>query len=150
VSKATVVLSSDEDSDELDDSPPKKKKKHEHRRRIEGDEENEDEEHEEEEQEEKLQLVQKPASRPKDTDTTTPIPQKLLTRLLYESFEDKNMKIAKEAMSVVDKYMETFVREALARAIYEREEADAELVKGTGDGFLQVRVRISSSALLKG
>jgi hypothetical protein len=34
--------------------------------------------------------------------------------------------------------METFVREALARAVYEREEAEAEIGKGTGDGFLQV------------
>jgi hypothetical protein len=58
------------------------------------------------------------------------IPPKLLTRLLYEGFEDKDMKIGKDAMAVVGRYIETFVREALARAKAEREE---------GDGFLQVR-----------
>jgi len=59
-------------------------------------------------------------------------------RLLYEGFEDKDMKIGKEAMSVVGKYVETFVREALARAAFEREEGDEELGRGRGDGFLQV------------
>jgi hypothetical protein len=136
-SKAAVVLSSDEDSDELDDTPPKKR-----RRPVESDEEDEEDEQEEQESGDEPQPVRRPASRPKDSDAAPPIPQKLLTRLLYEGFEDKNMKIGKEAMSAVGKYMETFVREALARAVYEREEADAELGKGTGDGFLQVGTRI--------
>lgn len=139
-----MVLSSDEDSDELDETPPKKKQ----RRPIESDEEDEEEEQEEQESEDEPQPVRKPASRPKDSDAAPPIPQKLLTRLLYEGFEDKNMKIGKEAMSAVGKYMETFVREALARAVYEREEADAELGKGTGDGFLQVCTRIYRELLL--
>lgn len=50
------------------------------------------------------------------------------------------MRIGKEAMAVVGKYMETFVREALARAAFEREEVDG---GGIGDGFLQVEVRLS-------
>lgn len=65
-----------------------------------------------------------------------PIPQKLLTRLLYEGFEDKDMKIGREAMNVYGKYIETFVREALARAMYEKEDADKD--GGVGDGFVQV------------
>jgi hypothetical protein len=134
-SKAAVVLSSDEDSDELDDTPPKKKP----RQRAQSEEEDEEEQEREDEEQDEPQPVRKAVSRPKATDTTSPIPQKLLTRLLYEGFEDKNMKIGKEAMNVVGKYMETFVREALARAVYERDEADTELGKGTGDGFLQVR-----------
>ncbi|OCK81619.1 hypothetical protein K432DRAFT_350681 [Lepidopterella palustris CBS 459.81] len=70
-------------------------------------------------------------------DTTRPaIPPNLLARLLHEGFEDKDMKIQKEAMSVVGKYMETFVREAIARAAFERE--DAERGGGISDGFLQV------------
>lgn len=78
-----------------------------------------------------------------------PIPQKLLTRLLYEGFEDKNVKIGREAMNVYGKYIETFVREALARAIYEREDADKEggvLM----DGFVQVEdlERITPQLLL--
>lgn len=70
-----------------------------------------------------------------DENKPPPIPQKLLTRLLYDSFEDKNMKIGREAMNCFSKYMETFVREALARAVYERQDADGTL---GGDGFLQV------------
>lgn len=66
-----------------------------------------------------------------------PIPQKLLTRLLYEGFENKDVRIGKEAMEVVGKYVETFVREALARAALEREDKDR-AGGGRGDGFLQV------------
>lgn len=68
--------------------------------------------------------------------TRPAIPPALLARLLHEGFEDKEMKIQKEAMSVVGKYVETFVREAVARAAFEREDA----VRGGGisDGFLQV------------
>lgn len=76
-----------------------------------------------------------PADDGSDENKPPPIPQKLLTRLLYESFEDKNMKIGREALNVFGKYMETFVREALARAIYERQDADGAM---GGDGFLQV------------
>lgn len=72
-----------------------------------------------------------------------PIPQKLLARLLYESFTDKNVKIGKEAMTVFGKYIEIFVREGLARAAYYREEADAG-ASGVGDGFLQASTRALS------
>ncbi|TID17870.1 centromere protein x [Venturia nashicola] len=69
-------------------------------------------------------------------DPAMPIPPKLLTRILWEGFEDKDMKITKEAMSVVGKYVETFVREAVARAIFERGGDDG--AEQYGDGFLQV------------
>ncbi|KAH7044511.1 CENP-S associating centromere protein X-domain-containing protein [Macrophomina phaseolina] len=72
-----------------------------------------------------------------DAEDQPPIPPKLLNRLLHEGFEDEDMRIGKEAMAVASKYVETFVREALARAMYEREEADREQ-GGAGDGFLQV------------
>ncbi|KAF1811734.1 hypothetical protein P152DRAFT_450007 [Eremomyces bilateralis CBS 781.70] len=65
-----------------------------------------------------------------------PIPLKLLARLIYEGFEDKNMKIGKEALTTTSKYIETFVREAMARAAQERKDS-AEDGFG-GDGFLQV------------
>jgi CENP-S associating Centromere protein X len=79
--------------------------------------------------------ARKPAAK-RTLDPAMPIPPKLLTRILWEGFEDKDMKIGKEAMSVVGKYVETFVREAVARAIFERrgDEENDEL----GDGFLQV------------
>jgi hypothetical protein len=71
-------------------------------------------------------------------DGPPPIPVKLLTRLLYEGFEDKDMKIGKEAMSLFGKYVETFVREGLARAIAEREEEDGPNGGRVSDGFVQV------------
>lgn len=43
------------------------------------------------------------------------IPQPLLVRLLHEHFQDKTTKIDKHAVQVVQKYMEIFVREAIAR-----------------------------------
>ena len=43
------------------------------------------------------------------------IPQPLLIRLLHEHFQDKTTKIDKHAVQVVQKYMEIFVREAIAR-----------------------------------
>ncbi|KAL1650683.1 hypothetical protein SLS58_000801 [Diplodia intermedia] len=79
-----------------------------------------------------------PASQdPLGTEDQPPIPPKLLNRLLHEGFQDEEMRIGKEAMAVASKYVETFVREALARAMYERDEAERE-EGGAGDGFLQV------------
>ncbi|OJD34492.1 centromere protein x [Diplodia corticola] len=72
------------------------------------------------------------------TDDQPPIPPKLLNRLLHEGFQDEEVRIGKEAMAVASKYVETFVREALARAMYEREEADGKKKDDSGDGFLQV------------
>ncbi|EMC92263.1 hypothetical protein BAUCODRAFT_38296 [Baudoinia panamericana UAMH 10762] len=62
----------------------------------------------------------------------TRIPQPLLVRLLHEHFVDKQTKIDKHAVRVLQKYMEVFVREAIARAAVgkreavEREEASVE------------------------
>ncbi|GFN14468.1 hypothetical protein AtubIFM55763_004133 [Aspergillus tubingensis] len=65
------------------------------------------------------------------------IPPKLLTRLLHHHFQNEKTKIAKDANTVVAKYVDVFVREALARAAFERTEA---VGKGAsvGDGFLEV------------
>ncbi|CAK4031115.1 hypothetical protein AC579_5730 [Lecanosticta acicola] len=51
------------------------------------------------------------------------IPQPLLLRLLHESFADKNTKIDKHAIQVFQKYIEVFVREAIARAQLEKRQA---------------------------
>ncbi|KAI9701171.1 MAG: hypothetical protein M1836_001840 [Candelina mexicana] len=69
-------------------------------------------------------------------DTTPTLPPKLLTKLLHEHFKDERTRINKDANKVVAKYMETFVKEALARAALEREES----ARGGGatDGFLEV------------
>lgn len=47
--------------------------------------------------------------------------------------------MAKDANAVVAKYVDVFVREAIARAAYERAETDdAGGVRSIGDGFLEV------------
>ncbi|KAJ5167481.1 uncharacterized protein N7482_006262 [Penicillium canariense] len=67
------------------------------------------------------------------------IPPKLLTRLLHHHFKNEKTKVAKDANAVVAKYVDVFVREAIARAAYERVETDgAGDRRGAGDGFLEV------------
>jgi len=62
------------------------------------------------------------------------IPQELLTKLMHECFKEKDTRLRKDANVAVGRYMETFVREALARAAFMRAEIDG----GRGDGFLEV------------
>ncbi|OBT89528.1 hypothetical protein VE02_01103 [Pseudogymnoascus sp. 03VT05] len=84
-----------------------------------------------------------PSSRPNPDDNdnddaiapdapTETIPPALLTTLLTEFFADERTRISRGADKAVGKYMETFVREAIARAAYERSG------EGRGDGFLEV------------
>lgn len=61
------------------------------------------------------------------------IPQPLLVRLLHEHFVDKDTKIDKQAIQVLQKYFEVFVRETIARVVLRKRE-DAE--KG-GDNPLE-------------
>lgn len=63
---------------------------------------------------------------PSQSDPVPSIPQPLLLRLLHESFTDKNTKIDKHALQVLQKYMEIFVREAIARAKHAKIEARGE------------------------
>lgn len=63
------------------------------------------------------------------------IPPKLLTRILHHHFKDSNVRIGKDANELVGKYMDTFVREAIARATFERSEAHD---GGLGGEFLEV------------
>jgi hypothetical protein len=69
------------------------------------------------------------------------IPPELLTKLLHHHFDREATRIGKDANKVVGKYMETFVREAIARAALERGEAAAAAAAG-GEGragdFLEV------------
>ncbi|KAI4278663.1 MAG: hypothetical protein L6R38_005192 [Xanthoria sp. 2 TBL-2021] len=80
------------------------------------------------------------AAGPSNTQDPPPmIPPKLITRILYhhlEKDEGDTMKIGREANTLVGKYLDTFVREAIARAAFERNQADE--ATGTGDGFLEV------------
>ncbi|KAL8785618.1 MAG: hypothetical protein Q9213_003272 [Squamulea squamosa] len=80
------------------------------------------------------------AARPSSSQDPPPvIPPKLVTKLLYhhlEKHDGEAMKIGREANKIVGKYFDTFVREAIARAAFERSQADE--AAGTGDGFLEV------------
>lgn len=64
------------------------------------------------------------------------IPPDLLTRILAEFFEKDGTRITRDANTAVAKYMDIFVKEAIARAAAER-----------GGGFLEVR--LSSLLLLR-
>lgn len=66
------------------------------------------------------------------------IPPKLLTKLLHHHFQDDKTKVAKDANGVVAKYVDVFVREAIARAAYERAESGGAGARGVADGFLEV------------
>ena len=63
------------------------------------------------------------------------IPPALLSRLLHHHLQDNKIRIGKEANGVIGKYMETFVREAIARAAFERSEAGKAGIERT---FLEV------------
>ncbi len=58
------------------------------------------------------------------------IPPGLLTRLLHEFFTKEGTRVTKDANAAVARYMDVFVREAIARSVAERE----------GGGFLEVCV----------
>ncbi|KAL0941275.1 Centromere protein X [Colletotrichum truncatum] len=48
------------------------------------------------------------------------IPPELLTRLLHEFFEKDDTRLSKDANAAAGKYMDVFVREAIARCVHER------------------------------
>ncbi|KAG0158334.1 hypothetical protein PDIDSM_5847 [Penicillium digitatum] len=72
------------------------------------------------------------------TSSDPKIPSKLLTRLLHQHFQSEKTKVAKDANKVVAKYVDVFVREAIARAAFERAESDGNTGgRSLGDGFLE-------------
>ncbi|EME47162.1 hypothetical protein DOTSEDRAFT_125145 [Dothistroma septosporum NZE10] len=77
---------------------------------------------------------------PTQSDSTPSIPQPLLLRLIHEGFADKNTKIDKQAIQVFHKYVEVFVREAIARTRAEKEEAAerGEVATQSDVGWLEV------------
>jgi hypothetical protein len=59
------------------------------------------------------------------------IPRALLTRILFEGFEDKNMKITKDSMNVLELYTRIFVKEAIARSKEESKDQASRMGSGT-------------------
>ncbi|PGH31061.1 hypothetical protein GX50_06169 [[Emmonsia] crescens] len=79
-----------------------------------------------------------------ELESSTPlIPSKLLTTLLHRHFEDDKTKIAKDAGRAVAKYVDIFVREALARAAYERTEGQSSK-SGSRDARGRARAKVDS------
>ncbi|THY19946.1 hypothetical protein D6D01_06946 [Aureobasidium pullulans] len=63
------------------------------------------------------------------------LPSPLLTRLLHESFDDKTVKIGKDANALTARYLDLFVREAVARAAeVAKEKKEMKEAGGQGDG----------------
>lgn len=56
-----------------------------------------------------------------DEEPEKSIPPDLLTRILHEFFEKDGTRITKDANNTVAKYMDVFVKEAIARSAAERE-----------------------------
>jgi hypothetical protein len=80
------------------------------------------------------------ATSDEDLDEASPaIPPTLLTKTIHAHFEDQNLRMSKAASGAVAKYMETFVREALARAAFERAEESEKTSGKRRDMFLEVR-----------
>lgn len=76
---------------------------------------------------------------PSQSGDTPHIPQNLLIRLLHEDFADKGTKIDKHATHVLQKYMEVFVREAIARtALAKKEAAEKGDVSKEDAGWLEL------------
>ncbi|ORY13796.1 CENP-S associating centromere protein X-domain-containing protein [Clohesyomyces aquaticus] len=72
---------------------------------------------------------------PPDMPRRDPITPGLLALLLQQGFDDPKIGIQRGAMLLVEEYMRLFVKEAVARARYERNVAKK---SGVTDGFLQV------------
>lgn len=74
------------------------------------------------------------------TNTDSPIPEQLVHKMLHHHFQrPEKTKISTDARDLVTKYLEVFVREAIMRSAYERQEKDGhEDGAGAGGGFLGV------------
>lgn len=83
------------------------------------------------------ELVEEPDEREQIESSDPQIPPKLLTRLLHHHFQNDKTKIAKDANMVVAKYIDVFIREAIARSAHERRESLGDDLNGV-DNFLEV------------
>lgn len=55
------------------------------------------------------------------------IPPELLTHILHEFFEKDGTRVSKDANAAIAKYMDIFVREAIARTVVEKEKGFLEI-----------------------
>jgi CENP-S associating Centromere protein X len=66
------------------------------------------------------------------------ISRALITRILFSGFQDKNTKIGKEALGIVEMYMRLFVKESIARTRQEAKNKDGASLENSSDDWLQV------------
>lgn len=59
---------------------------------------------------------------PPDIDEEATIPQPLLLRLMHEHFDSEDTKIDKHAVVVLQKYLDVYVRETIARAVLSKKD----------------------------
>ncbi|KAK3370864.1 CENP-S associating centromere protein X-domain-containing protein [Lasiosphaeria ovina] len=104
--EAPIEIASRDDDDDDDDNETRDEDQEEDVEEEDGQDDDDDDEEED-----------KPAT----------VPPELLTRLLHEFFTTDGTRITKDANSAVAKYMDVFVREAIARSAVER-----------ASGFLEV------------
>ncbi|CAJ2511786.1 Uu.00g074110.m01.CDS01 [Anthostomella pinea] len=105
-------------ADDDDDDPPRRERQRQEQAMEVDQDEEEDNNNGEEDQEDKDD---------DDDEAQKTIPPELLTRLLHEFFEKDGTRISRDANAAVAKYMDIFVREAVARTAVEK-----------GAGFLEV------------
>lgn len=74
------------------------------------------------------------------TNTESPISEQLVHKMLHHHFQKpEKTRISTDARDLVTKYLEVFVREAIMRSAFERQEKDGnEGDAGAGGGFLEV------------
>jgi hypothetical protein len=60
---------------------------------------------------------------PSQSSEISSIPRALLLRLMHEHFESKDTKIDKQALEVLEKYFEIYIRETIARSLLAKKEA---------------------------
>lgn len=82
-------------------------------------------------------------TRAEGADEEPAVPLALVHTLLNHHFSDKDKtRIAQDAKAVIGKYIDTFVREAIARSAFERQEKGVEAAEGLNgrgdDGWLEV------------
>lgn len=88
----------------------------------------------EEEDEDALEAQQRAQQPQSSAHGKIHIPPKLISRLLHDKFKKEETRITSEAMAAVQIYIETFAKEAVARAEEERKESGG----AESGGFLEV------------
>ena len=78
-----------------------------------------------------------PRHEPDSSQAHPSTPPALLSRMIHDSFKNQDTRITKDALTVMEKYIDIFTREALARCVFNKKEL-VEKGESAEDGFLEV------------